>query len=147
MSTKASLTESSYKRNKAGKEAQILKDWTTRSLDFSIRFTRKQHSKLFKLSLYLVIFGYLYTHELLTRTNSLKYIVQSLENYATDSSLRRGSRGGEMGEFSPPPPLFLSLLLSFFSDPSNIEIIFGFSDIITKIHPPFQNPGSALESN
>ena len=47
-----------------------------------------------------------------------------------------------MGEF---PPLFLSPLLSFFSYLSNIEIIFGFSDIITKIHPPFQNPGSALE--
>ena len=48
-----------------------------------------------------------------------------------------------MGEFSPP--LFLSPLLSFvFSYPSNIEIIFDFSDIITKIHPPFQNPGSAL---
>ena len=26
----------------------------------------------------------------------------------------RESRGGEMGEFSPPPPLFLSPLLSFF---------------------------------
>ena len=39
--------------------------------------------------------------------------------------------------FSEPP--------SFFSYPSNIEIIFDFSDIITKIHPPFQNPGSALE--
>ena len=36
-------------------------------------------------------------------------------------------------------PFFLS-----FSYPSNIEIIFDFSDIITKIHPPFQNPGSAL---
>ena len=49
-----------------------------------------------------------------------------------------------MGEFSPP--FFLSPLLSFFfSYPSNIEIIFDFSDIITKIHPPFQNPGSALE--
>ena len=47
-----------------------------------------------------------------------------------------------MSEFSPP--LFLSPLLSFFSYPSNIEIIFDFSDIITKIHPPFQNPGSAL---
>ena len=38
-----------------------------------------------------------------------------------------------MGEFSPPPPLplfFLSPLLSFFffSYPSNIEIIFHFSD-------------------
>ena len=37
--------------------------------------------------------------------------------------------------FSEPP--------SFFSYPSNIEI-FDSSDIITKIHPPFQNPGSAL---
>ena len=47
-----------------------------------------------------------------------------------------------MGEFSPPlsePPSFL-----FFSYPSNIEIMFDFSAIITKIHPPFQNPGSAL---
>ena len=47
-----------------------------------------------------------------------------------------------MGEFSPPvsePSAFL-----FFSYPSNIEIMFDFSDIITKIHPPFQNPGSAL---
>ena len=45
-------------------------------------------------------------------------------------------------------PLFLSpltpLLLLFISYPSNIETIFDFSDIITKIHPPFQNPGSAL---
>ena len=56
-----------------------------------------------------------------------------------------------MGEFSPPPPppLFLSPLLSFFffSYPLNIEIIFDFSDIITKIHPLFQNPGSALANN
>ena len=47
--------------------------------------------------------------------------------------------------FHPPfsePPFFL-----FFSYPSNIEIIFDFSDIITKIHPPFQNPGSALGIN
>ena len=46
-----------------------------------------------------------------------------------------------MGEFSPPfsePPSF------FFSYPSNIEIILDFSDIVTKIHPPFENPGSAL---
>ena len=41
-----------------------------------------------------------------------------------------------MGEISPP--LFLSPLLSFFSYPSNIEIIFDFSDIITKIHPHFK---------
>ena len=40
-------------------------------------------------------------------------------------------------------PLFLSPLLSFFSYPSNIEIVFDFSGIITKIHPPFQNPRSA----
>ena len=39
-------------------------------------------------------------------------------------------------------PLFLSALLSFFSLPSNID---WFSCIITKIHPPFQNPGSAPE--
>ena len=58
---------------------------------------------------------------------------------------KRGSRGGKMGEFSPP--LFLSPLLSFYSYPSNIEIIFDFSDIIIKIHPPFQNPGSALVSS
>ena len=51
-----------------------------------------------------------------------------------------------MGEFSTPPPspLFLSPLLSFFFYPPNNEIIFDSSDIITKIHPPFQNPGSAL---
>ena len=45
--------------------------------------------------------------------------------------------------FHPPffePPSFFF----FFSYPSNIEIIFDFSDIITKIHPPFRNPGSAL---
>ena len=48
--------------------------------------------------------------------------------------------------FHPPPRLFFwspSFLFFFLS--SNIEIIFNFSDIITKIHPPFQNPGSALD--
>ena len=41
--------------------------------------------------------------------------------------------------FSEPPSFFLCFISS------NIEIIlFDFSDIITKIHPPFQNPGSAL---
>ena len=51
---------------------------------------------------------------------------------------RRGSRGGEMGEFSPPPPppFLRPFFLSFFSYPSNIEIVFDFSDVITKIHPP-----------
>ena len=48
-----------------------------------------------------------------------------------------------MGEFSPP--LFQSPLLSFFSYPSNIEIIFDFSNITTKIHSLFQNPGSAVQ--
>ena len=48
-----------------------------------------------------------------------------------------------MGEFSLPFSE-LPFFLFFFSYPSNIEIIFDFSDIITKIHPPFQNPGSAL---
>ena len=54
--------------------------------------------------------------------------------------------GADPGEvkwvnFNPPfsePPSF------FFFLASNIEIVFDFSDIITKIHPPFQNPGSAL---
>ena len=43
-----------------------------------------------------------------------------------NTELRRGSRGGKMGEFSPPffwAPFFLS-----FSYPSNIEIKFDFSD-------------------
>ena len=57
---------------------------------------------------------------------------------------RRGSRGGEMGEFSPP--LFLSPLLSFFLIPqiltSNTSTRLWFFYIITKIHTPFQNPGS-----
>ena len=65
---------------------------------------------------------------------------------------KRSQAGADPGEvkwvnFHPPPPLFLSPLLSFFfSYPSNIEIIFDFSDIITKIHPPFPHPGSALVS-
>ena len=49
---------------------------------------------------------------------------------------RRGSRGGEIGEFLPPffwVPFFL-----FFPYPSNIEIIFDFSDIITKFTPHFK---------
>ena len=54
-----------------------------------------------------------------------------------------------MGEFSPPlfsePPSFFFFFF-FFPYPSNIEIIFDVYDIITKIHPPFQNPGSALAS-
>ena len=48
-----------------------------------------------------------------------------------------------MGEFYGLifTPLFLSPLLSFFfSYPSNIEIIFNFSDIITKFTPHFKKP-------
>ena len=57
--------------------------------------------------------------------------------------------GADPGEvkwvnFHPPPPFFEPPSFFFFSYPSNIEIIFDFSDIITKIHPPIQNPGSAL---
>ena len=63
-------------------------------------------------------------------------------SYISAVDARGGSREGEMGEFSPPFSEPLSS--SFFSYPSNIEIIFDFSDIITKIHPSFQNPGSAL---
>ena len=37
--------------------------------------------------------------------------------------------------FHPP---FSEPLLSFYSYPSNIKIIFDFSDIITKIHPHFK---------
>ena len=61
---------------------------------------------------------------------------QMLEKTIHDT--RRGSRGGEMGEFSPP--FFWAPFFLFFSYPSNID---WFQYIITKIHPPFQNPGSA----
>ena len=48
-----------------------------------------------------------------------------------------------MGEFSPPfskPPSFF-----FFSYPSNIEIIFDYSDIITKFTPHFKILDPPLE--
>ena len=54
------------------------------------------------------------------------------------SQSRRGSRGGEMGEFSPP--LFLN---HADAQTSNTSTRLWFYYIITKIHPPFQNPGSA----
>ena len=41
-----------------------------------------------------------------------------------------------MGEFSPSPPFSESPSFFLFSYPSNIEIIFDFSDIITKFTPP-----------
>ena len=49
---------------------------------------------------------------------------------------RRGSRGGEMGEYLPP--FFWAPFFHFFSYPSNVEIIFDFSDIITKFTPHFK---------
>ena len=61
--------------------------------------------------------------------------------------VRRGSRRGEMGEsvHPPPPPFFWGpFFLSFFSYPSNND---WFYYIITKIHPLFQNPGSAPGGN
>ena len=45
-----------------------------------------------------------------------------------------------MGEFPPPPPPFSEHPSFFFPYPSNID---WFYYIITKIHPQFQNPGSA----
>ena len=61
------------------------------------------------------------------------------------SGVRRGSRGGELGEFSPPsrfskPPSFFFFFSSY---PSNTSTRLWFYYIVTKIHPPFQNPGSA----
>ena len=54
---------------------------------------------------------------------------------------RRGSRGGEMGEFSPP--FFEPLFNHADAQTSNTLSRLWFYYIITKIHPPFQNPGSA----
>ena len=50
------------------------------------------------------------------------------------SVVRRGSRGGEMGEFSPPP-LFLSPLLSFFLIP---QILIGSNTLLQKFTPHFK---------
>ena len=53
-----------------------------------------------------------------------------------------GSRGGEMGEFSPPPsplPFIWVCFFPFFITSTRLWFYY----IITKIHPPFQNPGSA----
>ena len=60
--------------------------------------------------------------------------------------LKPGADPGEEKWVNFHPPFFLSPFFLFFSYPSNIEIMFDFSDIITKIHPPFQNPGSAFGS-
>ena len=48
---------------------------------------------------------------------------------------RRGSRGGEMGEFSPPPPP-LFFLNHADAQTSNTSTRLWFYYIITKIHPP-----------
>ena len=58
--------------------------------------------------------------------------------------------GADPGEvkwvnFHPPPPSFSEppssfLSLSYPKYEIIFEIIFDFSDIITEIHPPFQNP-------
>ena len=48
-----------------------------------------------------------------------------------------------MGEFSPPPPPFLSPLLSFFLIPQTPQPGFGSITLLQKFTPPFQNPGSA----
>ena len=54
-----------------------------------------------------------------------------------------------MGEFSPPPPFFSEPPSNYSSEinhadaqTSNTTTRFWFYYIITKIHPPFQNPGS-----
>ena len=57
------------------------------------------------------------------------------------TAAKETTRGGEMGEFSPPPPP-LSLNHAD-AQTSNTSTRLWFYYIITKIHPPFQNPGSA----
>ena len=56
-----------------------------------------------------------------------------------------GADPGEVKWVNFHPPFSESPSFFLFSYLSNIEIIFDFSDIITKIHPPFQTPGSALD--
>ena len=57
---------------------------------------------------------------LLTQSVEYSMLYVNYEKREQEKSLQaRIMRGGEMGEFSPPP---------FFFYPSNIEIIFDFSD-------------------
>ena len=68
---------------------------------------------------------------LMNQREYIWYQFASFVAYNLLAAARRGSRGGEMGEFSPPPPPPFSEPPSFFfSDPSNIEIIFDYIEII-----------------
>ena len=58
-----------------------------------------------------------------------------------------GMDPGEVKWVNFHPPFSEPSSFFFFPYPSNVEIIFDFSDIITKIHPPFQNPGSVFAVN
>ena len=53
---------------------------------------------------------------------------------------RRESRGGEKGEFSPPPPSLLSFLHHADAQTSNTSTSVWFYEIITKIQPPHTPP-------
>ena len=67
-------------------------------------------------------------------TTLLTYQSQKKETFFVKFSTqcRCGSRGGEMGEFSPPPPLFLSPLLFFLITSTRLWFYY----IITKIRLP-----------
>ena len=69
----------------------------------------------------------------ITKCFSKKFVL--VENKALEkvAAIRRVSRGSGMGEFSPPPPPFLSPLFLFFSYPSNTSTRLWFYYIITKI--------------
>ena len=72
---------------------------------------------------------------LFTKENNPRFFGSWLVKGTEPLLFRRGSRGGEMGEFSPP--FFWASFFLFFSYPSIFEIIFDFSDIITgKNSPP-----------
>ena len=80
-----------------------------------------------------------YLDNLLTEISSLASCMLA---YTMASS---GADPGEVKWVNFHPPFFgAPFFFFFFSYPSNIGIILDFSDIITKIDPPFQNPGSAL---
>ena len=74
------------------------------------------------------------------RTNWDWQITEQLYSF----KLCSGADPGEVRWVNFHPPFSESPSFIFFPYPLNIKIIFDFSDTITKIHPPFQNPGSAL---